>query len=61
MSEDFQLGGLRAFVSGGTKGVGKAVVARLRNADVKVLTTARSRGEHSDDDMFVADDLAQSR
>jgi NAD(P)-dependent dehydrogenase (short-subunit alcohol dehydrogenase family) len=57
MSGEFQLGGLRAFVSGGTKGVGEAVVTRLRNADVKVLTTARSRGEHCDDEMFVAADV----
>jgi NAD(P)-dependent dehydrogenase (short-subunit alcohol dehydrogenase family) len=57
MSGDFQLGGLRAFVSGGTKGVGEAVVTRLRNAGVRVLTTARSRGEHSGDEMFVAADV----
>lgn len=57
MSGDFQLGGLRALVSGGTKGVGEAVVTRLRNAGVKVLTTARSRGGHSSDEMFVAADV----
>jgi NAD(P)-dependent dehydrogenase (short-subunit alcohol dehydrogenase family) len=57
MSGDLQLGGLRAFVSGGTKGVGKAVVTRLRNAGAKVLTTARSRGEHSGEEMFVAADV----
>ena len=38
MSGDLQLSGLRALVSGGTKGVGEAVVARLREAGVKVLT-----------------------
>jgi NAD(P)-dependent dehydrogenase (short-subunit alcohol dehydrogenase family) len=42
MSVDLQLGGLRALVTGGTKGVGAAVVARLREDGVKVLTTARS-------------------
>lgn len=57
MSGDLQLGGLRALVTGGTKGVGEAVVARLRDAGVKVLTTARSRGEHSGDEMFVAADV----
>jgi NAD(P)-dependent dehydrogenase (short-subunit alcohol dehydrogenase family) len=61
MSGEFQLGGLRAFVSGGTKGVGEAVVARLRNAGVKVLTTARSRGEHSGDEMFVAADVTSPK
>jgi NAD(P)-dependent dehydrogenase (short-subunit alcohol dehydrogenase family) len=60
MSGDFQLGGLRALVSGGTKGVGEAVVTRLRNAGVKVLTTARSRGAHSGDEMFVAADVTSA-
>jgi len=60
MSGDFQLGGLRALVSGGTKGVGEAVVTRLRNAGVKVLTTARSRGEHSGDERFVAADVTSA-
>jgi NAD(P)-dependent dehydrogenase (short-subunit alcohol dehydrogenase family) len=60
MSGEFELGGLRAFVSGGTKGVGEAVVTRLRNAGVKVLTTARSRGEHSGDEMFVAADVTSA-
>ena len=43
MSGDLQLHGRRALVTGGTKGVGEAVVARLQDAGVKVLTTARSR------------------
>ena len=60
MSGDLQLGGLRALVSGGTKGVGEAVVTRLRNAGVKVLTTARSRGEHFGDEMFVAADVTSA-
>jgi NAD(P)-dependent dehydrogenase (short-subunit alcohol dehydrogenase family) len=60
MSEDLQLGGLRALVTGGTKGVGEAVVARLRDAGVKVLTTARSRGERSGDEMFVAADVTST-
>jgi NAD(P)-dependent dehydrogenase (short-subunit alcohol dehydrogenase family) len=57
MNGSLQLGGLRAVVTGGTKGVGEAVVARLRNAGVKVLTTARSLGELSGDEMFVAADV----
>jgi NAD(P)-dependent dehydrogenase (short-subunit alcohol dehydrogenase family) len=60
MSGDLQLSGLRALVSGGTKGVGEAVVARLREAGVKVLTTARSRGELSVDEMFVAADVTSA-
>jgi len=60
MSGDLQLGGLRALVTGGTKGVGEAVVARLRDAGVKVLTTARSRGELAGDEMFVAADVTSA-
>jgi NAD(P)-dependent dehydrogenase (short-subunit alcohol dehydrogenase family) len=60
MSGDLQLDGLRALVTGGTKGVGEAVVARLREAGVKVLTTARSRGEHPGDAMFVAADATSA-
>jgi NAD(P)-dependent dehydrogenase (short-subunit alcohol dehydrogenase family) len=60
MSGNLQLGGLRAVVTGGTKGVGEAVVARLRDAGVKVLTTARSHGELSGDEMFVAADVTRA-
>jgi NAD(P)-dependent dehydrogenase (short-subunit alcohol dehydrogenase family) len=38
-----ELLGLRALVTGGTRGVGKAVVIRLCEAGANVLTTARSR------------------
>jgi NAD(P)-dependent dehydrogenase (short-subunit alcohol dehydrogenase family) len=60
MSGDFHFRGLRALVSGGTKGVGEAVVTRLRNAGVRVLTTARSRGADSGDEMFVAADVTRA-
>ena len=36
MSDDPELEGRRALVTGGTKGVGEAVVARLRDAGAKV-------------------------
>ena len=42
MSFDLQLHGKRALVSGGTKGVGAAVVRGLPAAGVQVMTTARS-------------------
>lgn len=41
-SFDLQLQGKRALVSGGTKGVGAAVVRALHAAGVRVMTTARS-------------------
>lgn len=41
MSFDLGLGGRRALVTGGTKGVGAAVVDVLREAGAKVIATAR--------------------
>ncbi len=58
MSFDLQLTGRRALVTGGTKGIGAAVVAALRDAGVKVITTARSAAETPADGVqFVAADL----
>jgi NAD(P)-dependent dehydrogenase (short-subunit alcohol dehydrogenase family) len=42
MSFDLELTSQRALVTGGTKGIGAAVVETLRNAGAQVLTTARS-------------------
>ena len=41
MSFDLQLGSARALVTGGTKGVGAAVVVALRDAGARVVATAR--------------------
>ena len=55
MSDDLDLNGRRALVTGGTQGIGEAVVARLREAGVKVLTTARTTpAELPDANLFVA-------
>jgi len=56
MSEDRELDSRRALVTGGTKGIGEAVAARLRAAGARVLTTARSRPNHSDE-LFIAADV----
>jgi len=49
----------RALVTGGTKGVGEAVVAVLREAGATVLTTARSRPENfSQPDQFIEADVS---
>jgi NAD(P)-dependent dehydrogenase (short-subunit alcohol dehydrogenase family) len=56
MRVDLELEGRRALVTGGTKGVGGAVVARLRELGANVLTTARSSSQPGDE-MFVAADV----
>src|SRR5258706_13523019 len=59
MSKDLELKGSRALVTGGTQGIGKAVVVRLREEGVKVLTTARTKpAELPDPELFVAADVA---
>jgi NAD(P)-dependent dehydrogenase (short-subunit alcohol dehydrogenase family) len=59
MSEDLELNGRRALVTGGTQGIGEAVVARLREAGVKVLATARTTpAELPDANLFVAADVS---
>lgn len=42
MNLDLHLANSRAFVTGGTRGIGAAVVEALRNAGARVVTTARS-------------------
>ena len=59
MSDYLELTGKRALVTGGTKGVGQAVVAALREAGATVLTTARSRPEQiGHADLFIAADVS---
>lgn len=59
MSGYLGLEGKRALVTGGTKGVGQAVVAALREAGATALTTARSRPESfSNAEHFVAADVS---
>ncbi len=59
MSFDLGLAGRRALVTGGTKGLGAAVVSVLHDAGARILATARSVPETSVDGVyFVAADLA---
>lgn len=59
MSADLELRGKRALVTGGTKGVGEAIVAALREAGATVLTTARWRPENAaNEDQFVTADVS---
>ncbi|KFL49968.1 short-chain dehydrogenase [Burkholderia pyrrocinia] len=57
MSATFELQGLRALVTGGTKGVGKAVVAHLCEAGANVLATARSRPDELAEESFIGADI----
>ena len=53
------LEGRRAIVTGGTKGAGAAVVARLKRAGASVTAVARSRPDGAlNADDFVAADIA---
>jgi NAD(P)-dependent dehydrogenase (short-subunit alcohol dehydrogenase family) len=62
MSEPRELESLRALVTGGTKGIGRAVAARLREAGATVLTTARAApAELADRDHFIAADITTAQ
>lgn len=59
MSFDLQLAGRRALVTGGTRGVGAAVVQGLHEAGVQVMATARSAPAHATEDVrYVTADLS---
>lgn len=54
-----ELSGKRVFVTGGTKGMGEAIVKRLRQAGATVMTTARSIPENLElPEMFVQSDIS---
>ena len=53
------LAGRQALVTGGTRGQGAAIVARLREAGAQVMTTARSMPDgYPEPKLFVAADAA---
>lgn len=62
MSFDLELNHQRALVTGGTKGIGAAVVDVLREAGAKVLATARSvRDKSPEGGCYIAADLSTAK
>ncbi len=57
MSFDLELKGRRALVTGGTKGVGAAVVDVLREAGARIVASARSVPRDTDGVHYVATDM----
>jgi NAD(P)-dependent dehydrogenase (short-subunit alcohol dehydrogenase family) len=52
-----ELQGRRALVTGATRGIGAAVVTRLREEGATVLATARNRVGHAEAEAFVPADI----
>ena len=58
-SSESEFSGKRALVTGGTKGMGEAIVQRLRGSGASVVTTARSAPpDLSRPDLFVGADIS---
>jgi NAD(P)-dependent dehydrogenase (short-subunit alcohol dehydrogenase family) len=58
-NETFDLSGRKVFVTGGTKGIGAAIVNRLRQAGATLMTTARTLPQNRDlADFFVQADIS---
>ena len=56
-----ELSGKRVLVTGGTQGIGEAIVKRLRQAGATVITTARSIPDNlQSPDLFIPADLSKS-
>jgi NAD(P)-dependent dehydrogenase (short-subunit alcohol dehydrogenase family) len=53
-----ELSGKTALVTGGTKGIGKAIVKRLKQAGTMLITTARSFSDDHYADIFVQADIS---
>ncbi|PYJ54519.1 MAG: short-chain dehydrogenase, partial [Verrucomicrobia bacterium] len=58
-SDSKEFSGKRALVTGGTKGMGEAIVKRLRLAGATVITTARTKpDELQSPELFIQSDIS---
>ncbi len=61
-SSETEFSGKRALVTGGTKGLGEAIVQRLRRSGATAITTARSApADLPRSDLFVSADISIMR
>jgi NAD(P)-dependent dehydrogenase (short-subunit alcohol dehydrogenase family) len=58
LHESAEFAGKRVLVTGGTKGIGEAVVKRLASGGATVLTTARSLPSGGGSDRFLQADVS---
>src|ERR1700736_2146730 len=57
-----EFSGRRALVTGGTKGMGEAIVKRLRQAGATVMTTARTKpNELKSPELFIQSDISTAQ
>jgi NAD(P)-dependent dehydrogenase (short-subunit alcohol dehydrogenase family) len=58
-NDSSELSGRRALVTGGTKGMGEAIVGRLRRAGATVVTTARTKPDALESpELFIQSDIS---
>ncbi len=58
MKPELEFEGKRALVTGGSRGMGKAIAARLSDAGAKVVSTAREKPDQSALGIFVQADVS---
>src|SRR6185437_998529 len=61
-AESNEFSGTRVLVTGGTKGMGEAIVKRLRHAGATVMTTARTKPDELESpELFIQSDISTAQ